>query len=513
RGGASTRGKRATAQPTFKGRRSKEEREQRVQADLARDRQRMKEREAEAKKAGAQPKKEKEKEGRRNANAHGRGGGFTGADLDSPFSWSARKKASGNQAARFASGFGSGLGSGFGSGPGATRVKREPNNDGGYMSLGIPVKKEDGGYVSSGEEDDVKYPRKDIDTIQISSDEDEVSQSVTKGNKGKGTAPQLLMPVRVNRKEHHDRVVGINTEASSATSTKSLQQVEAPGESRQAETAESVSRKGKGKMKDVEITDVRRPYKGMWQDADEPHISVKTETISDEENSPEAVDVRTGTSVKAAERQSRTSPSVERRPQAKGSIAGELVHQTDEDRAEWERGQAKRRYMLLELGPGEVPAPKGKEDNGQTPRTVRDDHPYLFQFPRGIPELLLPKIKAEPFDSSDHGAKTSTSTEQTVGKSEDTSSGSALTSPKYPSAGGYVGKLRVRKSGIGELDWGGFPLDVSPALKVHYHQEVVRLNITPEQERVVEEDGGEAHSLGRLKGKYVVKLNLDELLG
>ena len=171
------------------------------------------------------------------------------------------------------------------SGSRATQVKNEDGDDEpgpsrsrpSKSSRGPAIKREDGRHISSEDEDDEDgVEKRNIDEmIVISSDDDQAGPS-TRVGKSHG-----LLPVRIGRREHQDRVIGINTEASSAASAKILQQAEASGKAIKVEGDAKVPRKGKGKAKDVEITGVRRPYKGMWQDADDNGVQVKSEPLSD----------------------------------------------------------------------------------------------------------------------------------------------------------------------------------------------------------------------------------------
>ncbi|ORY17160.1 RNA polymerase III RPC4-domain-containing protein [Clohesyomyces aquaticus] len=506
RGGASARGKKAVPQPTFRGRRNREEREKLEQEQRDRDKQRLEERRAEERKQRSGFGGEKDKKGRQNATRLGRGG-FSAADPNGPFSWGAPKKQKREH-------------SHFSSGSGGVRIKNEPGEDGDYKSLGISIKKEDGGYISSEDDDDIKFPRRNIDFIEVSSDEQERAPSKQKPKRGKSSTAHSLMPVRVSRKDHHDRVLG-KTESSSSVPTKSPEQAEESKDSLKAIAAESATRKGK--MKDVEITDVRKPYKGMWQDADEPQgSSIKIEVISDEENSSEAVDVRADTTAKAAEKRSVESPATEKKPPVKGGYAGIApALQTDEDRAEWERYQAKLRFMRLELGsPEPQPVREVEENNPDEVKDVRHNNVYIFQLPPDMPALLSPKTKAaEASDASEPAPPAPSGTDHNVLKPqveiklEDEAPEQSTKVPRFPSTGGYVGKMRVHKSGKTTLDWGGSPFVVMPGLKARFLQEVISLDITPEADRVSPDDGGKARSFGRVKGKFVVTPDWDGHIG
>lgn len=403
--------------------------------------------------------------------------------------------------------------SGSGSGSRAVHIKHEYNGaegGGSYRSSGTSgIKRENGGYVSSDDDDDnAEFPRKDIDLIEISSDEETAGSSHHK--------ERTNLPVRISRKEHHDRVVGINTEASAETPAKSLQPANAIGTSPTVEVVEGTSRKEKGKVKDLEITGVRKPYKGMWQDADEPQVQVKAEPASDDEDQGLAEEVGIyEASNKAAGDSQPLSPESEKKAKARMKVGPEPVMQTDEDRQEWARFQSSLRHIRAELGPGaedddaagDILMSDAGETAGKAKLSVRDNNVYLFQIPPVMPDLFPPTVKNE---SSDEPPNPPPTTQLTPIKTEEGVAGAAS---KATIASGFVGKLRVHQSGRTTLDWGGTSYELNPGHKASYLQEVVSLNVVPEKERLMEEDGGEAISYGRVKGKFVVVPAWEQMLG
>jgi DNA-directed RNA polymerase III subunit RPC4 len=118
--------------------------------------------------------------------------------------------------------------SGFGAGSGsrAVRVKNEgdengPSGSGGYSGGrgggggggGSSIKREDGGIVESSEdEEDQEFPRRDIDLIEISDDEDGVDTNERPS--------RSALPIRITRKEHQEKTLALNTEASAETAPK-----------------------------------------------------------------------------------------------------------------------------------------------------------------------------------------------------------------------------------------------------------------------------------------------------
>ena len=422
--------------------------------------------------------------------------------------------------------------SGFGSGTGS-RAERVKNEDGSYGGSGhrsgggeggggSSIKREGGGMVSSDEEeDDVNVPRRDIDLIEISSDEDESKPKSVPTPRARAAA----LPVRIGRREHQERTFGINTDASSETSAKLLEKAESTGQSLQA-VAEQTTRKGKSKSKDVEITGSRKQFKGVWHDSEDSDLIVKTEPTSDEENMADAVQIGLPNApAQPAEKQEPQSPDAERKPKAKIKGIAEPVLQTDEDRAEWARFQSNLRHIRAELGPEEIPQLDGSGDvvmaeassNTEKKPTVRDNNVYLFQIPPLMPELNPPTIKNEASDPlplpkpAQPAAKVGDAKIKLEEGGFSDPSARSTDGPRFGS--GIVGKLRVHESGRTTLDWGGTSYELTPGNKASFLQEVTSLRIEPPAERVVPEAGGDAVSFGRVKGKFVVVPNWGEMLG
>ncbi|KAL5381708.1 hypothetical protein PMIN02_010184 [Paraphaeosphaeria minitans] len=365
-----------------------------------------------------------------------------------------------------------------------------------------------GGYISSDDdEQDAEFPRKNIDFIELSSDEGEAEP-----------APRSYgyLPIRIGRKPHKEKLFGINTDAS--TEANAPQNAEALGPSTET------SHKGKGKAKEVEVTGESKSYKGMWQDSDgtDSEVKVKPEPISSDDEGAAREQVGIAAPIK-----NEHSPERERKPKAPSNTAVPSF-QTDEERQEWERIQYNLIGMRKELGPGDdAMQPDVSGDvamidaaaNASKP-SVRDDHTYLFQLPPIMPELLLTgsnsKVKQEPPPDA-APAPTTIKKEPTsaaaAAASEDFSDPRASSNTGARFTSGRVGKLRVHASGRTTLDWGGTSYEIGPGNPSSFLQEVVSLEVVPEERRVVPEDAGEAYSYGRIKEKFVVVPNFGALLG
>jgi DNA-directed RNA polymerase III subunit RPC4 len=422
--------------------------------------------------------------------------------------------------------------SGFGSGSGsrAVRVKNEgdeggPSRSGGYSGGGgggggggsSSVKREDGGVVESSEdEEDQEFPRRDIDLIEISDDEDGVDDSERPS--------RSALPIRITRKEHQEKTLALNTEASAETAAKDTSEATGTSGSKSsgARSGQS-SRKGKGKASEVEITSVRKPFQGVWQDADDSDVQVKTEHPSDDEQMADAEQVGLDAEqTEATGKEEPQSPTTERKTKGRTKSIAEPVLQTDEDRAEWSRFLENRKHIRAELGPEDIPPVDESGDtamaDGAAPApkpTVRDNNVYLFQIPPLMPELQEPGVRKDNSDVVEPSASVPTvKKEASKVKVEEGFSDTAAKPVQGPRfASGFVGKLRVRQSGRTTLDWGGTSYELAPGNKASFLQEVVSIHVVPEKDRVVPEDAGEAVSFGRVKGKFVVTPDWSEMLG
>ena len=196
------------------------------------------------------------------------------------------------------------------------RVKPEKDRDGDVVMTSstsnlkpkrAKVKKEIQGatYVSSEGEldsDGGNKKKKNIERINlISSDEDDEDEDFPQSEVAKGKQRErtpyiptnLLRPVRIQRQEHVERSIGVNTDASSLTSAelrrRAIERHEAGGSLLQtedvAEIVTSPKPKTRRKPKDVEFVRDERKWKGVYQDEDDKHstVKVKDEPIDDDQ--------------------------------------------------------------------------------------------------------------------------------------------------------------------------------------------------------------------------------------
>jgi DNA-directed RNA polymerase III subunit RPC4 len=412
---------------------------------------------------------------------------------------------------------------GSGSGSRATRIKNEGDGDyagsnsrsgggggggGGGSSggggFGRTYVKRDNGESGSEDEDveNAEFPRKDIDYIEISSDDHEAPPA---------DRPQrATLPVRIGRKEHNKQKDNKDKASTGDGSPEPAENPEAADEKPTIEGLKQPSGKGKGKAKVVIPTLAKKPFKGVWQDPED----------DEEQDLGDAVQVGIRDALQQTTGdQDPSRDSVRKMKRAVKGFATPIL-QTLEDTQEWARFQKNLTHIRAELGPEDTPAvdPSGDvnmEDVAAAAAkkpTVRDNNVYLFQIPPRMPEVHLHSVKEGPADAEDESALAPPVKPEVKIKVEE---GFSETSTRAASAfaGGCVGRVRVRQSGRTTLDWGGTSYELNPGNKVSFLSELCRLHVTPEQDRVAPEDAGEATSFGRVKGKFVVVPDWSLMLG
>ncbi|MCJ1453879.1 hypothetical protein MMC28_004228 [Mycoblastus sanguinarius] len=195
-----------------------------------------------------------------------------------------------------------------------SRVKPEPNvkpetdRDGdvvmGSSSNSKPrrtkIKKEDQAptYVSSeGELDSDGAERVNIEEINLITPEDTEDEDPQQSSVSRGKRPEAsnsLKPIRIQREDHVERAVGVNTDASSLTSAelrrKAKERNEAGGSLFIAEDDENVilsstKTKSRRKPRDLEFVRDERRWKGVYEDEDDKNsiVKIKDEPKDDDE--------------------------------------------------------------------------------------------------------------------------------------------------------------------------------------------------------------------------------------
>ncbi|KAI4227824.1 MAG: hypothetical protein L6R36_002118 [Xanthoria steineri] len=323
------------------------------------------------------------------------------------------------------------------------------------------VKKEQGTSAHESSDDDFfdledEGKRIDIERINLVS-EDEVSDEPSKGKgKAREWIPKppgisFMRPIRIDRHDHEERTVSVNTEASSLTSAELRKRAKARGQAQGSlflpETLGPIEDRptrgeGNARGRDVEFVRDERKWQGVYQDEDDnsnyqvkqepkdddndvelddPSLSSQTVTLDmlrhDDTSRLEedAAPVRPQPLTKSPS----TGPQPKRRSKAPGGKAmrrRKPVLQTEEDHQEWQR--YKRDILLLadhlrmpdhdnqsrDLEVDSDGDAKLTDVDGATIRDRKHNTVFLFQLPPTLPNIEDPqklqqgKIRRKPVD-------------------------------------------------------------------------------------------------------------------
>lgn len=444
----------------------------------------------------------------------GSSGGGGGGGGGGPFGGGGGGSRSGG-ASRYSGG---GRSSGMGGGSG---IKSEPGMD--SSMGGMHIKAEDGGYISS-DDDEAKNqgPKADIERLQIIDLEEEDNQ-------------HAMAPVRLARVPHKDRTVGLSAEDEGLFDS-----------SDQADGADD-KKKGKQRAKDVMVTGAtqksKRPTAYSSSDTD-GETQIKEEPTDDEHQTrpatPEPI-ISTDPLLQSPV----SSPESRRKVKDKVKATVDAAHQEDEDFAfaspprfqtqaekdEWDRLQEDMRQLRKELGalvpPSALVPPDADGDTAMpesTPaierarqvQTEREQHVYLFQLPPVLPSLKPVLVKPDPetMEDAQTGDAPMDVDKEPIEIKDD---GVAHKQPTLPS--GSVGKLRIHKSGRATLDWGGTPFVVAKGADATFLQNVM-IGELPDVKPRGENDppvdtrdlSARGLGMGQIRGKFVVTPDWEEIL-
>jgi DNA-directed RNA polymerase III subunit RPC4 len=378
--------------------------------------------------------------------------------------------------------------------------------------------------LSSDEEGQAEEgPRRDIETIEISSDEEEDS-----AENGDDEGP---VSATAKGKRRADR-------ARAPRAKMALRPVRAPREARETDELDSSSSRRKIQRS---IRDREKAYGGEDQLGDAP-VHGDDDQVMDVDEAGLSTDF----SLQVLESQTKSS---RRKSLSTKDKDPKLVSETIEERAErlrYTEDVRKVRYELSAMPP--VVAPTGDVDMGEPDRldremtSGRDGKMYLFQFPPLTPMLVDPaqkddvvEIKQEP---EADGAKrdgvlgtANAGATQGLSKSKDREKekpqlqikrenqdskedakaqiaaaaerAKMLTADGARLPPGFAGKLNVHKSGKVTLEWGETNMEIRWGSEVDFLQDVV-LAAGDEGEDVRAGEKRTAYALGQVQKKLVV---------
>ena len=392
--------------------------------------------------------------------------------------------------------------------------------------------------VSVGKGSEPEGKRRNIDYINLDSDEED--------NEVQFISRRRLRPVRLDRDEHIERKVGVNTDASSAKAAEIRRnelddqvKKESPSGVDEDHRSRSRSERARSKGKDVEFVRNERRWKGVYTDEDagvgtqvklEPGVEDTEMAGSVQgEADPLTHEVDSATrpaapTVKGEEPVDEVAPptTAKRRPPRRFYAP---VLQTDEDKAEHERYLDSKMTLVNELRMPDKPISSEEEasENQEPKPDLRQNRVYLFQLPPTLPNLRAVDLKGK--------GKYTSNTEDTAGSSsqnaipvadeKDSSDHSSLSfrGGDDEDFTGQIGTLSIYDDGSSSFSWGGIEHEMNLGCGGDLLQEVIIAEVprdtTKEQgENEIEDRGealqakkkerGQAMAVGQLSGKFVV---------
>jgi DNA-directed RNA polymerase III subunit RPC4 len=388
-----------------------------------------------------------------------------------------------------------------------SKVKRvegeEPESSKTDHENDVRIKHEDGGFISS-EEDENQGPRKNVDSINLISDEE--------GDAEDGSARLTLpvrLPIRIRRIEHKDRAPPVSAEASRAVNK--VEQLDSDGVVTMEDIPTKPVRKGKQKAQDNNREhETQKRWRGVYDDEDEMLVD---EEVSDDQSSTSSP-------------KQLHSPKKAKREMARQRVDSP-VFQTEEELQE-----RKRQQKQIDIVKAELCAVR-PESHGSL-QDEKLDQIYIFQFPPKLPDLInpSPEVKDEPespptLPTNQPLAGSATATPASSAaqnlvtiKIEDDAPSSRPTtfsfsrSTHLPTLNpGRVGKLKIRNSGRATLDWGGTSLHLNKAIDPSFLQNVIMVRTATQQTtNARSEVGGEAVAFGQVRGKFAVAPDWERML-
>ncbi|ODH12675.1 hypothetical protein ACO22_08027, partial [Paracoccidioides brasiliensis] len=435
----------------------------------------------------------------------------------------------------------------------------------------VTAKSEEGGKgesrdVSSDEESG-GGPRFSIEQINIISDEEEEAgwEDNVELEEGKRKMPAKgslsgglgrgLRPIRVERQEHQERSVGVNTDSSLHKSAELRRQAKAKEkhggdeslfvQDSEDEDAESVIES----EEEVEITS-----ENALGRAAQSEVRIKQEPTEDGDvlmvdTLPQA----TGDSaLTPAPPKPKTKKKKKKKKKKRVAIQDPRSKlQTEEERQEWDLHEQDIEHIKQTLGtitthdkPAEGEEAAGREDEDkalEAPKDERSGRLFLIQFPPMTPNLIAQTPAADAMDQDvvETGAQTTTTQNPAIPsiKKEDTDNLAILkptsvinnntngvsqfiTAVNSSLPPGRVGKLNIHQSGRATIDWGGISFDLTKGSDVDFLQDaIVASEGNP---KVSGEDGGTSleepretlvWAMSQVTGKFVVTPDWEVLLG
>jgi DNA-directed RNA polymerase III subunit RPC4 len=315
-----------------------------------------------------------------------------------------------------------------------------------------------------------------------------------------------LVPIRIARVPHKERGFGSKVDRSAKKEDAAVKVDTIEGDDITAKPKP----KERQKARDVEVVAETSGFHAVYSDSEsdsKPKPQIKSEPdvedARDKFSSPSMVD-ETPSSLKGKGKD-------KAKPRTLSSNSCEEYDEEIElDREEEERRRNDLDLVRTELGKSDAdgdPVMSDAEAGEQRAEKV-----YLFQFPPTLPDLEPIVVKPDPDASNENGDIMQLDPPSNASKTITIKDEPQIA--KLPS--GAVGKMRVHASGRVAMDWGGMSLCLGAGARADFLQTVVATTLPDQKDNAagsasIEE--GQAINLGRIKEKFVVTPNWEELLG
>ncbi|KAI9158709.1 urease accessory protein [Paramyrothecium foliicola] len=389
----------------------------------------------------------------------------------------------------FAGGFGGAGGGRFGS-----RPLGGPGGGGGSFGgsgYARGAKSESNGGRSFNEVDGGRFrePRINADRLHANTPDEDLDSEDEAMMTALGSKTASVLPMGIYRKEHKEEEVVVATTAELEAAENATGEEESLWVDGDGPNAQSLA---------------AQPEEGVW-DTDSKPVVIKKEPGTDDFMDLDA---------KLPTEQEETKPAVElKKKKALPQDAEDQMIQSDLN------------LLANELGAVTIEADGESKSEGPA---NKDGRLYLFQFPPVLPPLkhgAMPqpsaKVKAEPEHVNLLDTIASAKDASPVDLTQDSSAGQGTGAgggdddghdelenehgfmSELLTKGGMIGKLRVRKSGRVELDWGGRTLEMNPAAGMNFLTTavIVEENDEKPQTGVV---GGESIGMGKIMGRFLL---------
>lgn len=512
------------AKPTLKykprnvGRRSKEEREAIEKLEAERHNERLKEQ------AAIQRGRGGGRGGRGNFRGRGGPAGMAASGLFG----------SGMGGAHRGRGGGSGGGGGYGGG-GRDRTRSVLSGAAGQAAF------------DDDSDDDNSRGRLDINYINELDDDDDY-ENLPQDVKGKlPYRPKRdgLLPFRVHRIEHEERVISVNMESSTSRSA----------ELRKKAEAEKAAEPGETTPVEEEFEDEPRIKNEPVDDHDAPMVDVLPQAEDDGFLPAQNVRVRRKVPPSPQKPKPKRTDPISLEPEQIARDPRELLR-TKEEIDEYDRHLEDLEHVrnLLFYEPPEKPdtptettpaetqtaeaegesATVTQEENAEDEKEDEEEEDkitnpkllgqlFLMQFPPMTPNLAVPGSLASvpahtpaPVPTAPGEVKAEDDVQVVDADGPSTETPAVITAGMdWALPAGRAGKLHVHKSGRVTMDWGGISFELDRAAAVDFVQEALIVS-SPEPDvpgaPPKDESEQRAWSMGQLSGKFTVMPNWDQML-